>query len=50
MSRVCPITIAAATVSMVVVMVPRVVVAQPFEGALTMRLLATSANGPASAR
>ena len=45
MSRVCPFTIAAATVSMVVVLVPQVVVAQPFEGALTMRLSAKGANG-----
>ena len=45
MSRVCPFTIAAVTVSMVVVMVPQVVVAQPFEGALTMRLSAKGANG-----
>jgi len=51
MSRVCPFTVAAATVSMVVVMVPQVVeaqpfVAQPFEGALTMRLTSKGANGP----
>ncbi len=46
MSRVCPLAIAAATVSMVVVMVPQVVVAQPFEGALTMRLTSKGANGP----
>jgi len=46
MSRVCPFTIAAATVSMVVVMVPQVVVAQPFEGAVTMRLTSKGANGP----
>ena len=48
MSRVCPFTIAAATVSMLVVMVPQVIAAQPFEGAVTMRMSAKGANGPQS--
>ena len=48
MSRVCPFTIAAATVSMLVVRVPQVIAAQPFEGAVTMRMSAKGANGPQS--
>ncbi len=46
MSRVFPITVAAAMMSMFTVVVPRVVAAQPFEGAVTMRMSAPSANGP----
>jgi len=48
MFRVSPITIAAATVSMFVVLVPQGIAAQPFEGALTMRLSSKGANGPQS--
>ena len=46
MFRVSPITIAAATVLMFTVVLPVVVAAQPFEGAVTMRLSAKGANGP----
>lgn len=46
MFRVSPITIAAAAVSMFTVVLPVVVAAQPFEGAVTMRLSAPGANGP----
>jgi hypothetical protein len=48
MSRVSPITIAAAMASMCVVAVPQVIAAQPFEGAVTMRMSAKGANGPQS--
>ena len=48
MRRVSPITLAAATVSMLVVLVPQAMAAQPFEGALTMRVSSKGANGPQS--
>ena len=48
MRRVSPITLAAATVSLLVVLVPQVMAAQPFEGALTMRVSSKGANGPQS--
>jgi hypothetical protein len=46
MSRVSPIIIAAATVLMFTIVSPVVVAAQPFEGAVTMRLSAKGPNGP----
>jgi hypothetical protein len=48
MRRVSPIPLAAATVSMLVVLVPQAMAAQPFEGALTMRVSSKGANGPQS--
>jgi hypothetical protein len=48
MRRVFPITLAAATASMCVVAVPQVIAAQPFEGAVTMRMSAKGVNGPQS--
>ncbi|WP_411278954.1 DUF4412 domain-containing protein [Gemmatimonas sp.] len=45
MSRVFSITIAAATATIFVVAVPRTLAAQPFEGAVTMRMSAKGANG-----
>lgn len=45
MHRVSLVTLAAAAVLMCVVVFPRVVAAQPFEGAVTMRLSAKGANG-----
>jgi len=46
MRRVCPAAVAAATVSMWAVVVPSELSAQPFEGAVTMRLSGKGANGP----
>jgi Domain of unknown function (DUF4412) len=48
MPRVSPFTIAAATVSMCVVVLPETSAAQPFEGAVLMRMSAKGANGPQS--
>ena len=48
MRRVSPITIATAAVSMCVVAVPQGIAAQPFEGAVTMRMSAKGANGSPS--
>ena len=45
MHRVSLVTLAAAAVLMCVVVFQRVVAAQPFEGAVTMRLSAMGANG-----
>ncbi len=46
MRRVSPVTIAAATVTLLAVVPAPTVAAQPFEGAVTMRLSAKGANGP----
>jgi len=43
---VSPSTIATAAISLITVVSPRVVTAQPFEGAVTMRMSAKGANGP----
>ena len=45
MHRVFPVTIVAATVCMSAIVLPRVALSQPFEGAVTMRVLAKGANG-----
>ena len=45
MRRVCAAAVAAATAALLAVVVPSVLFAQPFEGALTMRLSAKGANG-----
>lgn len=46
MRGVFPVAVAAATVSMFAVVVPPMLSAQPFEGAVTMRMSAKGANGP----
>jgi hypothetical protein len=45
MRRVCAAAVAAATAALLAAVVPSVLSAQPFEGALTMRLSAKGANG-----